>query len=292
MSTEFVDPRYADLDIWPTAQAVEAMWQGQVDAAAAIKAVVQDIALASDAAAARLGDAGRLVYVGAGTSGRVAVQDGAELLPTFGWPTARVVFALAGGPAALMAAVENAEDDAADGEAQMVMAGVGPSDVVIGVSASGATPFTLAAIRQSKSLGALTIGIACNRQSAILEASDHPLLLATGAEVLPGSTRMKAGTAQKIALNLISTAIMIRLGRVYRGQMVDMRPTNAKLRKRAVGIVADLANCSQHTAAEALAASGGHIKLAILVATGLPVEDAKQKLDLSGGNLRSALSEL
>jgi N-acetylmuramic acid 6-phosphate etherase len=289
MSTEHVDPRFTDLDAWPTGQAVEAMWQGQMDAAAVLKAVLPNIAAAADAAALRLGASGRLIYAGAGTSGRIAVQDGAELLPTFGWPTERTVFALAGGQGALIAAVEDAEDDAADGAAQIAQAKCGPSDVVIGVSASGSTPFTLGAIREAQQRGALTVGLACNPDSALLVAAEHALLLETGSEVLAGSTRMKAGTAQKIALNLISTAVMIRLGRVYKGQMVDMRSTNAKLRKRAVEMVASLADCSETDAAVALKICGGQIKPAVLVASGLTVEQAKARLAARGGNLRGAL---
>lgn len=289
MSTERVDPQFTDLDAWPTGQAVEAMWQGQMDATAALHKVVPEIAKAADAAALRLGSTGRLIYCGAGTSGRIAVQDGAELLPTFGWPSERTVFALAGGQGALIAAVEDAEDDTLDGVTQIVENGCGPSDVVIGVSASGSTPFTLGAVREARERGALTIGLACNPGSSLLQAAEHPLLLATGSEVLAGSTRMKAGTAQKIVLNLFSTAVMIRLGRVYKGQMVDMVPTNAKLRKRAVEMVANLAACSEPDAAAALAASNGHIKTAVLVASGLTIDAATELLAKSGGNLRRAL---
>ena len=288
MSTEHVDPRFADVDAWPTGQAVEAMWQGQMDATAAVKIIVPNIAAAADAAAQRLGASGRLIYAGAGTSGRIAVQDGAELLPTFGWPSERTVFALAGGQGALIAAVEDAEDNATDGVAQIAFADTGPNDVVIGVSASGSTPFTLGAIGEARKRGSLTIGLACNPDSALLEAAEHPLLLATGSEVLAGSTRMKAGTAQKIVLNLISTAVMMRLGRVYKGQMVDMRPTNAKLRKRAVEIVASLAACSKTNAAVALKSCGGQIKPAVLVASGFAFEEAMARLAASGGNLRAA----
>lgn len=289
MSTELVDPRFADLDAWSTGLAVEAMWQGQMDAAAAMRALVPEVARAADAAAFRLGSTGRLIYCGAGTSGRIAVQDGAELLPTFGWPLERTVFVLAGGRGALIAAVEDAEDDAANGIAQIAEAGCGPSDVVVGVSASGSTPFTFGAIREARERGALTIGLACNAGSPLLEAAEHPLLLATGSEVLAGSTRMKAGTAQKIVLNLISTAVMIRLGRVYKGLMVDMVPTNAKLRKRAVLMVADIAGVTFENAEEALR-NGGNIKAAVLIASGSSVEEANARLTAVGGNLRLALA--
>jgi N-acetylmuramic acid 6-phosphate etherase len=265
------------------------MWEGQMEAVAAVRRALPQITHAAAAAAERLGGSGRLIYAGAGTSGRIAVQDGAELGPTFGWPGDRLVFAMAGGEAALLNSVEGAEDDAADGAARMARAVIGPGDVVISVAASGSTPFTLAAVKEARRRGALTIGLANNPGSPLLEAAEFPVLLDTGSEALAGSTRMKAGTAQKTALNLISTAIMIRLGRVYKGQMVDMQLSNAKLRKRAVTMVAGLAGCGQAEAAAALAASGGRIKVAVLVALGRSVEEAEAVLVGSGGNLRRAV---
>jgi N-acetylmuramic acid 6-phosphate etherase len=287
MSTETVDPRFTDLDAWPTARTVEAMWEGQAAAIEAVRRALPQITHAAEAAAERFSGTGRLIYAGAGTSGRIAVQDGAELGPTFGWPAERLVFAMAGGEAALTNSVEGAEDDAVDGAAQM--AAVGPHDVVIGVAASGATPFTLAAIKEARGRGALTIGLANNPGSPLLDAAELAVLLDTGSEVLAGSTRMKAGTAQKTALNLISTAVMIQLGRVYKGQMVDMQLSNAKLRKRAEKMVASLADCGEAEAAAALAASGGQIKAAVLVAMGRSAAEAEAILAASGGNLRRAL---
>ena len=285
MSTESADPRFSDLDAWPVVRAVEAMWEGQMEAIAAVQRALPQITQAAEAAAARLGDAGRIVYAGAGTSGRIAVQDGAELGPTFGWPAERLLFAMAGGEVALINSVEGAEDDAADGAARM--ASLGPNDVLIGAAASGSTPFTLAAIKEARRRGALTIGLANNPGAPLLEAAELSVLLDTGSEVLAGSTRMKAGTAQKTALNLISTAVMIQLGRVYKGQMVDMQLSNAKLRRRAEKMVASLADCGEATAAAALAASGGRIKPAVLVAMGR--SEAEAMLAASGGNLRRAL---
>jgi N-acetylmuramic acid 6-phosphate etherase len=287
MSTESSDPRFADLDAWPLERAVDAMWEGQLEAIKAVERALPQISLAAEAAAERLSGTGRLVYAGAGTSGRIAVQDGAELGPTFGWPSDRLVFAMAGGEAALLNSVEGAEDDIEDGAAQIAY--LAPSDVLIGVAASGSTPFTLAAIKGARGRGALTIGLANNPGAPLLEAAEFPVLLETGAEVLAGSTRMKAGTAQKTALNLISTAVMIRLGRVYQGQMVDMQLSNDKLRKRAEKMVASLADCGEAEAAAALAASGGKIKLAVLVAMGRGLADAEAMLAASGGNLRRAL---
>ena len=289
MSTESADPRFADLDAWPTARAVEAMWEGQAEAIEAMRRALPQITHAAEAAAERLSGTGRLIYAGAGTSGRIAVQDGAELGPTFGWPAERLVFAMAGGEAALLNSVEGAEDDSADGAAQMALASVGPDDVLIGVAASGATPFTVAAITEARRRGALTIGLANNPGAPLLDAAEFPVLLDTGSEVLAGSTRMKAGTAQKTALNLISTAVMIRLGRVYKGMMVDMQLSNAKLRKRAEKMVAELAGCGEAEAAVALAAGGGRIKPAVLVAMGRSLEEADALLAANGGNLRRAL---
>jgi N-acetylmuramic acid 6-phosphate etherase len=293
VSTEQLSPRYADLDLWPTADAVAAMLEGQLAAAAAVQARAGAIAMAADAAAARLRDpGGRLVYAGAGTSGRLAVLDGVELGPTFGWPEERTVFALAGGTAALLKGVEGAEDDADAGAAAMQDAGLGQADVVIGVAASGRTPYTVAAMRTAATRGALTIGIASSPETPLLEAAQHAILIETGPEVVAGSTRMKAGTAQKIVLNLLSTALMIRLGHVHGGMMVDMRLSNRKLRARAAGMVAALADVDAAAAEAALAAAGGRIKPAVLVARGTDPARAQALLDESGDNLRAALGRL
>jgi N-acetylmuramic acid 6-phosphate etherase len=292
MATEDVDPRYTDLDAWPLARAMEAMWEGQMAAMASLRAALPALTLAAEAAAQTLGETGRLVYVGAGTSGRVAVQDGAELPPTFGWPTERIVFALAGGERALIRSVEGAEDDAADGETRMDRAGIGPSDVVIGVAASGSTPFTVAALARAMARGALTIGIASNAGAPLLDAARHPVLIETGSELIAGSTRMKAGTAQKVALNLISTGIMLRLGRVYRGMMVNMHVANIKLHRRAEQMVARIAGCGTDEAALALDAAAGDIKLATLLVLGHEPDAARAILARYNGNLRLALASL
>ncbi len=238
MATEDADPRFAELDAWPLSFAIEAMWDGQMAAVAAVRAALPQITAATEAASERLASSGRLIYAGAGTSGRVAVQDGTELGPTFNWPPERLLYVLAGGDHAILNSVEGAEDDAEEGARQMDDAGVGADDVVIGVAASGRTPFTLALTQRARQRGALTIGLAGNAGSPLLEVSEYPILIETGSEVLAGSTRMKAGTAQKVALNLISTGLMIRLGRVYKGLMVDMQTSNIKLKARAARIVA------------------------------------------------------
>lgn len=292
MATEDVDPRFTDLDAWPFASAMEAMWDGQMSAVAAVRAALPALTAAAAAAAEVLGETGRLIYVGAGTSGRVAVQDGAELPPTFDWPLERIVFAMAGGRGALISSVEGAEDDAADGISQIEGAGTGAADVVIGVAASGTTPFTVAAVARATELGAVTIGIANNAGAPLLAAARFPVLIETGSELIAGSTRMKAGTAQKVVLNLISTGIMLKLGRVYRGMMVNMRTANVKLKLRAERMVARIAGCDLDEAAAALQTTHGDIKLATLVVLGYSPEMAAAILSRSGGNLRVALSEL
>lgn len=294
MSTEHITPRFADLDSWGTADMVEAMWDGQMSAVAAVRSALPAIAAAVDAAAARLGDpcfnqTGRIAYVGAGTSGRLGVQDGSELPPTFSWPFERVVFQMAGGPGALLRSAEGAEDDAAKGTGEIDGHNIGKSDVVIGLAASGGTPYTVAAITRARDRGAVTIGIASNPDSALLRAAEHPILTDTGPEVIAGSTRMKAGTAHKVVLNLLSSGIMVRLGRVHGGIMVDMKPSNAKLQTRAVGIVAHIAKCSHEQAQTAFTAAGGDIKLGVLLALGVEKSLAQQLLATANGHLRRAI---
>lgn len=289
MSTETLDPRYRDLDTWPTHLAVEAMLEGQMAAVAAIQSQTEVIAHAAEEAADRLRVRGRLVYVGAGTSGRVAVQDGAELFPTYSWPVDRVVVMMAGGADALTEAQEGAEDDVDAGRAAIAAADIGPGDVVIGVAASGRTPFTLAAIVAARAAGALTIGMANNADTPLLDAAEHAILVVTGSEVIAGSTRMKAGTAQKAVLNLLSTAIMMRLGLVYEGRMVAMRISNAKLQRRGCEMVRDIARVDADTAARALEAADNDIRLGVLVASGLSPDEGRRLLAAHDGDLRRTL---
>ncbi|RYZ03455.1 MAG: N-acetylmuramic acid 6-phosphate etherase [Alphaproteobacteria bacterium] len=291
MGTEDISARYIDLDLWGTEEGVRALHEGQVDAVAAVGSAIPPIAAAVDDAAPRLKRGGRLVYVGAGTSARIGVQDGAELFPTFSWPKDQVAFAIAGGEGALLQAVENAEDSAENGVARMVELDVGANDVVIGIAASGNTPYTVAAIKEARVRGALTIGVA-NNASQLLSASQHPILVETGPEAVAGSTRLKAGTAQKIVLNLLSTMIMVRLGKVYRGLMVHMRPTNAKLRNRAAQMVVTITGCDERTASDAMARADGDVKLAVLLVSGADMATATSVLSKHAGNLRFALAEI
>ena len=291
MGTEDISPLYLDLDAWPAADQIRALYESQIEAVAAVGPALSAIVGALEQAVPRLRRGGRIIYAGAGTSARIGAQDGAELLPTFNWPSEQVAFVIAGGEVALMRAVENAEDSTEDGARHMAALDVGANDVVLGIAASGNTPFTVAAVKTARARGALTIGIANNAGSQLLAASEHPVLIETGSEPIAGSTRLKAGTAQKVALNLFSTAVMAQLGRVYQGMMVDMRPTNAKLRHRSEQMVAKIAGCSVGAATDALGKAGGDIKAASLMAMGVSVEVAVSLLAKHNGNLRSALAE-
>jgi len=290
LGTEETNPEYAELDLWPTVDAVSAMFEGQLAAAEAVRSQVEPIARAAEDAAERLqGSAGRLVYVGAGTSGRLAVLDGTELEPTFGWSRDRLLYGIAGGLGALSGSVEGAEDDEASGVEFARSADLTSSDVVIGVAASGTTPFTAIVLREAAAAGALTIGLANNREAPLLLAATHRILLDTGPEVLAGSTRMKAGTAQKIALNLLSTTIMMKLGRIYDGLMVDMRVSNRKLRARAIAIVSQISGIDPARAEAALDQAQDNIKVAALVAMGMDNREASNLLATHGDNLREAI---
>jgi len=289
MPTEQIDPRYADLDSWSTAEMLAVMYDGQLAAAAAVRGALSAIGAAVDDAVPALQRGGRIVYVGAGTSGRIGVQDGTELTPTYDWPSERLVFAMAGGPAALMQSSEGAEDNEAAGAEAMAEAKIGRDDVVIGIAASGTTPFTIGALKAAGAAGAVTIAIANNPGAPLFEVARHRILADTGSEVVAGSTRMNAGTAQKIVLNLISTTLMVKLGRVYRGLMVDMRARNAKLRRRATGIIGEIIGCPEGDAARYLEQADGDLKTAVLIGSGLSRPEAAKLLERHGGNLRSAI---
>ncbi len=292
MPTENVSERFRGIDRWSTPGAVSAMFEAQFAAIAAIGPELASIAGAAEETAQRLLAGGRLIYAGAGTSGRIAVQDGVELGPTFGWPAEQVVYALAGGESALLKSVELAEDDVEAAARDLNALGVSENDVLIGVSASGSTPYTLAAVETANGAGALTIGIANNRPSRLLDQARIGICAETGSEVIAGSTRMKAGTAQKIILNLLSTAAMIRCGRVYQGLMVDMTVSNRKLQARAGAMIGRLAGVDKAAAENALKAAEGNIKLAVLYAMGLAAAEAGELLAQHGGMLREAVTAL
>src|SRR5437868_5362873 len=236
------------------------MIDGQFAAVAAVRAARHEIENAAKAVETRLRYRGRIIYVGAGTSGRLAAQDGAELMPTFSWPRERLVLIMAGGAPAFTQSIEGAEDQAEIGAAQVAEHKVDAHDVLIAVAASGTTPFTLAALREARSAGALTIAIANNKDAPLLGAAERPIWLDTGAEPIAGSTRLIAGTAQKITLNLLSSLLMILLGRVYGGLMVDVQASNEKLLRRSEDMLMRLTHCSREQAREALGRARGSVK--------------------------------
>jgi len=289
METERASPRYSHIDLWEPADILHALIESQMAAVATVRSALNAIERAADAVETRLRGDGRLIYVGAGTSGRLAVQDGAELIPTFNWPADRLLLLMAGGKDALLRSAEGAEDEIAQADHLVHQYRIGPPDAVIAVAASGTTPFTLACMRDAKRRGALTVGIANNRSTPILEEADCPIWLDTGAEPIAGSTRMKAGTAQRVTLNLLSTLVMIRLGRVHEGLMVDVQAINAKLVERSENILSRLSGRSRAEAHDALARAGGSIKVAMLLLQGCSVDKANALLEQAGGSLRAAL---
>ena len=290
MATEHRSRRYSGLDAWEPSDILDVLVEGQLAAVAAVRAARRSIESAVLAMEERLkGGSGRLVYAGAGTSGRLAVQDGAELTPTFSWPGDRLVLLIAGGDEALLQAVEGAEDEGERGGERVREHRVGPDDVLIAVAASGTTPFTLTCLREAKRLGALTIGVANNPDTPLLKEADHGVWLDTGPEAIAGSTRLKAGTAQKITLNLLSSLLMIRLGRVYDGLMVDVQPTNKKLVRRSENMLMQLTDRDRAEVRAALDQANGSVKLAVLLLQGCSVEEAAAALEDADGQLRGAL---
>lgn len=285
-ATESVDPRTATIDALPAVDLARLLVEAHRSAVDAAALAADDLARAIEAVAAALGAGGRVVVVGAGTSGRLAVLDAAELPPTFGVDPSLVQARIAGGDAALRQAVEGAEDDAAAGAT--AVAGLGAGDVVIGVSASGGAPFVRASLDAARAMGALTIGIANSPAAPLVAEADIGILLATGAEPIAGSTRMKAGTAQKIALNTISTGAMIRLGKTYGNRMVDVVATNAKLRARALRLVRELAG--DVDALALLGAAGGRVKTAVVMAhRGCDRAAAEAALAAAAGRLAAVI---
>jgi N-acetylmuramic acid 6-phosphate etherase len=292
-ATERPHPGHADLDLYDTARLVDTLVEDQALAATAVRAAGPALARAVDAAVPRLAGGGRLVYVGAGTSGRLGLLDSVELNPTFSWPRERAIALLAGGERALFIAVEGAEDDAAAGAADIAGAGVGAPDVVLLLAASGSTPFALGAAHAARAAGALTVGFANNPGAPLLAACEIGVLLDTGPELISGSTRLKAGTAQKIALNSFSSAAMVRLHKVHGNLMVDLRATNAKLVRRALRLTQAATGADEAAAGAALAACEGRVKTAIvMLQAGVGAAAAARALDAAQGSVRAALTAL
>jgi N-acetylmuramic acid 6-phosphate etherase len=290
--TEGVHPDYPDLDRLDIAELVQVLADDQTGAVEAVRAAAPAIARAAAAALPHLIRGGRLVYAGAGTSGRLGVLDATELTPTFSWPGSRAVPLIAGGERAIREAVEGAEDNPEAGMADVTAAAVGPDDVLIAVAASGTTPYVLGAVNAARRAGALTVGLSNNPGTPLLAAVDCPVLLDTGPEVISGSTRLKAGTAQKIALNTFSSAVMVRLGKVYGNLMVDVRATNAKLEGRAVRLVRHATGADETLARGALSECAGSVKIAIVkLLLGVSADEAARRLEAHAGHARAALEE-
>ena len=292
LKTETPSTLHANLDQYPVAELLDALIDDQKNAASAVRAASAQLARAVTAAVPRLSAGGRLIYVGAGTSGRLGLLDSVELYPTFSWPRERAVALLAGGRDAVFQAVEGAEDDREQGATDLNTANVGPNDVVIVLAASGTTPYAMGALAAARSRGALTIGIANNPDTPVAIEAEIGITLDTGAELISGSTRLKAGTAQKIALNTFSSAVMVRLHKVYGNLMVDVKPTNAKLIRRTIDLTMLATGADETTARATLEACGHHVKTAIVaIAKKIGVADAKTLLADTDGNVRLAIGK-
>lgn len=292
-TTESQNPATIGIDKMSTLDMLAAINAQDAGVAHAVRAALPEIARAVDAIAGAMRLGGRLFYVGAGTSGRLAVLDAVECVPTFGTRPEQVQALIAGGEAAFFRAVEGAEDSEAAGTRDLRQRGLRPEDVVCGIAASGSTPYVIGALRYARRLPATAIAISCNEQAPILELADIGIAVAVGPEVIAGSTRMKAGTAQKLILNMISTATMIMLGKVYRNLMVDLKITNKKLAKRAQRLVMQLAGTDAQRAAALLSEAGMDVKTAVAMAKlGISASEAREGLQRADGYLYRLIDDL
>jgi N-acetylmuramic acid 6-phosphate etherase len=290
--TESINPATREIDTLPTPAIVAAIAAEDAQVAPAVAAVGDAIARLADIVVERMRRGGRLIYAGAGTSGRLGALDAAECPPTFGTDPAQVLALIAGGPAALTQAIEGAEDSAEQGARDVAELNVGPDDVLLGIAASGRTPYVLGAIAEGRRRGAFVAGLACTRPSPLADAADLAIVPIVGPEVIAGSTRMKAGTAEKLVLNTLSTTVMIRLGKTFGNLMVDVRPTNDKLRRRAARIVATATGLELEIAQRLLDAAGGEVKTAIVMElAGVSADEARRRLKVYEGHVRRALGE-
>lgn len=289
--TERADPRYAHLDVASVGELAALMNEADASVPLAIGAAMGAIVPAIEAITGRLARRGRLRYVGAGTAGRLGVLDASECPPTFGTPPELVQGIIAGGPEAIVAAQEGVEDDLDAGARAIEADDIGPLDAVVGVAASGRTPFVIGALRAARTRGALTVALSCNSDAPISREAELAIEIPVGPEVLAGSTRLKAGTAQKLVLNMISTIAMVRLGKTWGNLMVDLRATNEKLRERAIRIVQQVTGVDREVAVRALQAADWEVKpAALMVGRGLSIDEARERL-ARDGRLRVALEE-
>ena len=290
LTTEQRNPATMRIDELETEEMLSVINAEDKKVAEAVGKILPEIAKAVDAITARLQKDGRLFYIGAGTSGRLGILDAVECPPTYGTDYELVQGLIAGGAAAIFRAKEGAEDDPELGRADLEEAGFAARDVLVGIAASGRTPYVKGALAYARELGAATIALACTEKAEIAELADIALLPITGPEVITGSTRMKAGTAQKMVLNMLSTGTMVKLGKVYGNLMVDVKATNEKLAERALRIVMAATETSRKEAEAALMKAGGQTKLAILIAlTGCTPAEGRLRLGLSQGRLAAAL---
>ena len=290
-STESINQATKNLDLLKPNELVSTFIEDQFNAVQAVKNAAPEIARAVELTVARLELGGRLIYAGAGTSGRLAFLDAAELIPTFSWSKSRALVAMAGGNQAVFNAVEGAEDHFDQGRQDVLALEITANDVVIAIAASGTTPYALGALEAAKSVGALRIGIANNPNTPILEQAEVGILLETGSEVISGSTRLKAGTAQKIALNTFSSSVMVRLHKVYGNLMVDLQATNIKLVKRAIRLTVLATNKTEAEATQALEQCGFQIKTAIvMLERNINTDQARSLLERHHGNVRASLN--
>jgi N-acetylmuramic acid 6-phosphate etherase len=289
--TEERNPRTLEIDVLPTLGVLQLLNDEDEAVPGAVRAVLETLALVVDESAVRMRRGGRVHYFGAGSSGRIAVLDAAELIPTYGLEPGLVCAHMAGGDPALVRAVEGAEDDTARGEADAAI--VGADDVVIGLSASGRTPYVAGALTGAAARGAFTVVITCDPRSPLLPLAAAPLVAETGPEAIAGSTRMKATTAMKLILNSFSTALMVRLGKTYSNLMIEVSASNVKLRGRKVRILAEASGASAGECEAALAAAGGELRLALVTLLGgVDTESARAALARGDGSVRGALAGL
>ena len=290
LNTETPSSRHPDLDLYALPELVDAFIEDQMEAVNAVRAAGPQLAAAVAAALPRIRAGGRLLYAGAGTSGRLGVLDSVELYPTFSWPRERAVAILAGGEQAMFVAVEGAEDDADQGGRDVLALQPTANDVLLALAASGGTPYVLGAMAAAKASGSLTIGFANNPAAPVTAAADIGITLDTGPEVISGSTRLKAGSAQKMALNTFSSSLMVKLHKVYGNLMVDLKPTNVKLVKRALALTVRASGADEASAEAVLAQCDHHVKTAVVaLRKGITVAEAQAALAAADGSIRVAL---
>jgi N-acetylmuramic acid 6-phosphate etherase len=293
VTTERRNPRSVDIDLFPTERVLRIINAEDALVAGAVAAAIPAVAKLVDAAVESIRNSGRVIYVGAGTSGRIAVTDAAEIPPTYSAPPEWIQAVIAGGPKAFFKAIEGSEDEHDKAAADLKSKKLTRHDLIIGIAATGTTPYTLTALEFAKSKGAKTAAIVCSENSAMSRIADITVCVAVGPEIIAGSTRMKAGSAQKLTLNMFSTAVMIRLGMTYSNWMINVSMTNQKLRERGKQILQEILGVKPDDAGKLVEASGANLKVAVIMgATGCDRKHAEKELAAANGNLRNVLGHL